>query len=270
MLARVLLRYRQPPSSSQLQGPAKGPFFCLSPARFPIVVAQPTPPLPMRRRPLANETAIRDPRCPRTPCARRRWRPRTTTGDRGPAGRTLLLVAGLVVAGLLLGACASDRVFVTSSLEDGARFHDYLDYRWLAGEELRAGAHPERHRALAEMVQAAVDLELSYKGYRRREQGRVDFFLSVQTDLEDVAVISSERYRGWSHGYNYRRMMSNRNVSRIEREPQGVLTIRIIDATSDRVVWRGSAAGLLGDARHRERRVQRVVERMLAQFPPPE
>lgn len=186
-----------------------------------------------------------------------------TTPRRG--NPRLLVLAGMA---LVLGACAGDRIYVTSSQEGAARFDDYLDYRWLARDERRIPAWMRRYPALAKMVEAAVDLELSYKGFRRKEAGKVDFLVSVDTNVEDVAVISSGRYRGWAHGYNYFRVMSYRNVSNIDRAPQGMLTIRIVDAVSDRVVWQGTGAGVARASQGLDRRLREVVEQTLATFPP--
>lgn len=185
---------------------------------------------------------------------------------RRPPHRNIALA---LAASVLLGACAGDKVFVTASREGSARFDEYLDYRWLAPVEGRRAARTDRHAELTGMVAAAVDRELSYKGFRRRDAGPVDFLVTVDADFEDVAIISSARYRGWGHGYNHFRVPSTRNVSHIDRAPQAMLGARIVDARTDRVVWQASAAGIVPDGDGRERRLREVVERLLADFPPP-
>jgi hypothetical protein len=57
--------------------------------------------------------------------------------------------------------------------------------------------------------------------------------------------------------------------SRQERE--GTLTLDVVDAASNTVVWRGSAETALtgaSDPRAREARVQDAVRRILERFPP--
>lgn len=180
---------------------------------------------------------------------------------RSSSARRVAFVAALA---LLLGACAGEKVFVSSSQEDSARFDEYLDYTWLPRDTRVTPAWMERYPAFAGTMARAVDRELSYKGFRRRDVGPVDFLISVHTDVEDVAIISSGRHRGWSHGYKYFRLKSTNNVSRIDRAPQGMLAIRIIDATSDRVVWQATAAGVVRETDG----LDKVAERMLADFPP--
>ena len=55
------------------------------------------------------------------------------------------------------------------------------------------------------------------------------------------------------------------------QEREGTLTLDVIDAGSNSVVWRGSALTALtggGDSRAREARIQDAVRRILERFPP--
>ncbi|MDX1434556.1 MAG: DUF4136 domain-containing protein, partial [Gammaproteobacteria bacterium] len=178
------------------------------------------------------------------------------------------LAAALGVA-VALGACAGDMIFAPASRDGSAAFAEYLDYRWLPPDDARQAAWRERHARLAAIIEAAVDRELAAKGYRRREAGAVDFLIGVHADLEEVAIVSSARYRGRGHGYEHFRVPSMRNVSHIDREPQAMLGARIVDAASERVVWMARAAGIVGDGEGRERRLEELVAGLLAEFPPP-
>ena len=55
-----------------------------------------------------------------------------------------------------------------------------------------------------------------------------------------------------------------------DRKQEGVIIVDITDANSNELVWRGSAEGIaLRDFElAREQQLRRVIDRLLAQFPP--
>jgi hypothetical protein len=49
---------------------------------------------------------------------------------------------------------------------------------------------------------------------------------------------------------------------------EGMLVLDIIEADSNRVVWRGTAVGLIGDPSKRQEAIEGAVGRLLQNFPP--
>ena len=125
--------------------------------------------------------------------------------------------------------------------------------------------------ALGGLVVRSVDETLGGKGYRQ-EAIRPDFVVKWH-----VSIASRPRTSGMDvPAFRDVRPMPSAGPSSSPtmatgQEREGTLTLDVIDATSNTVVWRGSALTELtggGDFRAREARIQDAVRRILERFPP--
>jgi hypothetical protein len=176
----------------------------------------------------------------------------------------------LLTVALSVSACGSGskKVFIKTEHEPDAAFELYVDYRWVP--EDREWTYPLflRYPEIPRVIQSSVDRELALKGFRRLDQGKADFLVAVSVSIEDVTVVTTHRYQGWSHGYNRSRMTNTRMGTRLDKMPEGTLVLEVIDAASERVVWQGRAAGVIVDRGSIDEGVKGAVVRMLAAFPP--
>ena len=176
-----------------------------------------------------------------------------------------------MVAMVLAEACApstKEKVFVKTQHDDDVPFAAYRDYRWVPDDKSWTYPLFLRYPEIPGIIQSAVRNELAAKGFHEMDRGEVDFLVAVSVSMQDVTVVSTHRYRGWSHGYNRTRMSNYRTVSRLDKLPEGTLIMEIIDAPSERVVWQSRAAGVVHQRDAIEAIINDAVGQMLAKFPP--
>jgi hypothetical protein len=122
-----------------------------------------------------------------------------------------------------------------------------------------------------------VEESLTLKGLKKVNSSP-DFLVNYGVLTEDRTDINSYntysgyapnwRYGGYSSGYG---MGASSTQTTVSHYKQGTLMIDIIDPTSDKLVWRGTADGRLSkNMKPEERResLQKVINKILENFPP--
>jgi hypothetical protein len=182
-------------------------------------------------------------------------------------GRTAVVVA----AALTLMACGTAPAVKVQTDHDPAKtseLHRYRTYRVLPAPT---------HGALQDVATGAaivrsVDDTLGGKGYRQ-EVSRPDFFVKWHVNVD-----SRQRTSGSLDAPTFRDVRpmpsagtSSAPTTATRQEREGTLTLDVVDAASNVVVWRGTAQAELtgsGDAAGRDARIQDAVRRILERFPP--
>lgn len=160
-------------------------------------------------------------------------------------------------------ATACSTITVNTSYEAGVDFDRYKTYGWMPGVRT-TGSLPEIIGAgrVGFFVEKTVELELTDRGYEKEKRPgkKPDFFLFYRAHAEeklDPTVVP----------YSCGEVICGQSLD-IKTIREGTLVLDIIDAESNRVVWRGTAVSVLSDPSNRQEMISEAVYRMLRNFPP--
>jgi hypothetical protein len=161
----------------------------------------------------------------------------------------------------------------------GVNFGAYRTYDWLSDEQVQTGDRRADNSALDLRIRMAVQTQLLSKGYRKLYDEKPDFYVAYHIGLKDMAPTDSTQYfsrgmagRPFSHSADTRSQSGEKPASP-EAPPSltGSLLIDIIDAASEKIVWRGTAAGEVDpglSSAERDERTRTIVHKILSHFPP--
>ena len=179
---------------------------------------------------------------------------------------------------MAVGACAPSPK-IGYDYDRGANFSTYRTYDWLSGEQEKTGDRRADNSAVDMRIRIAVGSQLRLKGYQKLSEGKPDFYVAYHIGLKDLSpTISSQYYsdgmagRPFSYSADTRTMSGEKSTtSEAHSYLTGSLLIDIIDAESNKLVWRGTAAGEVDPgltSQERDERTRALVHKMLSHFPP--
>ncbi|MGD8698030.1 MAG: DUF4136 domain-containing protein [Gemmatimonadales bacterium] len=172
----------------------------------------------------------------------------------------------LVMLGLLLalGATACSSVRYNNDFDPAIDFSNFSTYAWL-----EAADPSKADRGVDEFTErrviAAVDNELASRGYTKATSGQPDilinFYLTTENKINVDTYNTGWGYYGWYGG----------TQTTVRQWTEGTLVIDFIDTAEKDLAWRGWAQGELQanlSPEERTRRVNKVVEGIMKQYPP--
>lgn len=166
------------------------------------------------------------------------------------------LAAGLFTLALALTGCASSEV--NSYVARGVNLREHRTYNW-ALDDARSTGDPrlDNNRFLQERVQAAVDAQLADRGFEKTDSPDliVRYHANVMQDIVNrEAKDNGDCEECWPEVYD-----------------QGTLSIDLVDARTERLVWRGwakgSIDGVIDDQEWMEQRIDEAVVRIMRDLP---
>ncbi|KAB8198145.1 DUF4136 domain-containing protein [Marilutibacter maris] len=173
------------------------------------------------------------------------------------------------VAIALLASCATGpRVRTELDPEaDFARYRSYAFYQPLAMEESGYTTY------LTERIRASVRREMDARGYVFDEQSpdlRVNFQAVVQekTDVYSIPRTDMQYFYSYRHRH-YVAVPVWYDQAQVSQYTEGTLTIDLVDARRNRLVWTGDAIGRVVQRSPQERSAaaDQAVTAIFAQFP---
>jgi hypothetical protein len=184
-----------------------------------------------------------------------------------------------LIVGLVLSAAACASVKVGYDYDRQADFSSYRNYGWMAEAQESSGDRRVDNAAMDIRLRTAIGAQLIRKGYKPALQGPPDFYVAYFVGLHDRSPDVSTRYysdgmagRPFSHSVDSRSGDKPRDTAPpSEANISGSLLIDIVDAASNRLVWRGTADGKVDPGltgAERDERVRAIVRDMLSHFPP--
>lgn len=177
---------------------------------------------------------------------------------------TRLLRLGLALAAAgALAACAT--LNVNSYVERGIDFTRYISYSLESPKAFATGdPRLDNNVFFQDQLQGAIARELNARGYMgvdRKPDLLVHYHASIKQEVDINGADQQKGYEVGSHGHEARPYVFD----------AGTLTIDVIDARTNRLVWRGwaerSLDGAINDQAWLERRIEDTVARIFDKMP---
>lgn len=174
--------------------------------------------------------------------------------------RTILIVTALMT--MTATGCAT--MTVSSHIERGLSFSDYVTFEWGPPDNLPVGdPRLDNNPFFNDYLQGAIEKRLAAKGYERVLTGQPDLLVHYHASVnQKVDVYDVDTRYGYCYG--------NCEAQIVDYE-QGTLIIDIVDARTSKVVWRGWAQdvmnGVIDNQDRLEKQVEEGVTRMMRQLP---
>lgn len=171
---------------------------------------------------------------------------------------------------LALAGCSG--VTYNHDFDPGANFAGFQTYSW-AEPSPDMGSEPRGVDQITERrIIAAIDGQMSAKGYRRISSGQPDLVLNfVLTTQQNVNYTTYHTGWGYGGGWYGGGMGMSTSHTRATEWTEGTLIIDMYEVADKELVWRGTATAELTETRspeERDRRINEVVGKMLEPFPP--
>ncbi len=179
--------------------------------------------------------------------------------------RSFQLTAALLSA-LTLSACAA-RMTVSSHVERGLDLSRYRTFDWGPADALPTGdPRLDRDPFFKDRVQGAVEKGLLARGFRLPDSGEADLLIHYHAHISERIDVNRI-----DHGYAYGYCSQPGCPSDVVPYEAGTLVLDIVDAQTNRLIWRGWAQNSVGDMlAHRDvmaKTIDEAVARMLLRLP---
>ena len=172
-------------------------------------------------------------------------------------------LTGILCATALAAGCAT--MNVSSHIERDLNFADYVTYEWGPPDGLPVGdPRLDNNPFFHDYLQGAIEKSLAAKGYERAASGgEAQLLLHYHASVNQKLDVY-----GADHPYGY---CYDDCQSRVVEFEEGTIVLDIVDARTNKVVWRGWAQGAMDgviDNQDRlERRVDEGVTKMMLRLP---
>ena len=184
-----------------------------------------------------------------------------------------------LLAGFGMAVACAPSPKIGYDFDRNAEFSTYHTYTWLSGDQERTGDRRADSSAVDMRIRIAVGTQLRLKGYQALSEGKPDFYVAYHIGLKDSSPsISNQYYSDGMAGHAFSHSADTRSAARstptVNETPSyltGSLLIDIIDAASQKLVWRGTAAGEVDPgltSQQRDERTKAIVHEILLHFPP--
>ena len=175
----------------------------------------------------------------------------------------LLCVAGITLTAFTLTACATMRV--SSHVERGLDFSQYRTFDWGPADALPIGdPRLDKDPFFQDQVEGAIEKQMAARGFER----------SIASEAPDVRIhyhASITRRLDVQEGDRYARCDSDDCPARVIEYEAGTLVVDIVDARTNRLIWRGwaqdSVESVLGNRDRLRRKIDESVTRMFVRLP---
>lgn len=170
------------------------------------------------------------------------------------------LVVALAVS-LAIGAAACAPVRVNASLERGMDFTKYDSYTWAASDRFSTGdPRLDNNEFFENKLRSVANTILQQRGFEEATPGTADLVIHYHASVaETIDVNDLDRQYGYCE------------TCRPSIYDAGTITLDLVDAHTNKLVWRGWSEGSLDGIDNQamiEARVQEAVTKILQQLPP--
>jgi hypothetical protein len=179
--------------------------------------------------------------------------------------RRLTATTLAAIAATALSGCAT--MNVSSHVERGLDVSQYHTYDWGPADALPLGdARLDKDPFFLDHVQGAVEKAMAARGFTWSADGTPDLRIHFHANIsERLDIDRLDRDRGYCTGVGC--------TPATESYEAGTLVIDLIDARTNRLIWRGWAQntvkGMLENQDTMARQIDEAVTRMFERFPRP-
>jgi hypothetical protein len=177
-------------------------------------------------------------------------------------------IPGLTIAAIVaLAAAGCATMNVSSHVERGLDVAQYHTYDWGPADALPTGdARLDKDPFFQDHVQGAVEKALAARGFESSTSGTPDLLIHYHANIsERIDVNRIDRARGYCYG-------DGCGAPVVEYEA-GTLVVDVIDARTNRLIWRGwaqrSVKDMLDNQDTMARQIDDAITRMFERFPRP-
>ncbi|MBW2293170.1 MAG: DUF4136 domain-containing protein [Deltaproteobacteria bacterium] len=176
----------------------------------------------------------------------------------------------VLAAGVIITALSCSTVRVETDYDPETDFGSLQTYAWMP-DPPAVSSDPLLHNSLLDSrVRSAVDRALAAKGIRKVSAEEASFLVNYYISLEhkirvDSIPVSNYGYRGagWRGGLLIE--------ARVHQYDEGTLILDVVDPQKNELLWRGSGstqAGKTSTPEARKKKIDEIVSKLLATFPP--
>jgi len=178
----------------------------------------------------------------------------------------LRVTAILALSAVVLAGCATT-MGAGAYAQRGLELSRYRTYDWGPADALPTGdPRLDKDPDFRDHLEGAVEKQLAAKGFVRatQETGRPDLLLHYHASIDTrIDVGQTEREYGACRNGDCQSWVVNYEA--------GTLVLDMVDAKSERLIWRGwaqdSVAPMLADRNRMRQKIQEAVGRMMGRFP---
>lgn len=143
--------------------------------------------------------------------------------------------------------------------DKSADFSKYKTYAWAEGRSVQ---DPFNHQRIVD----SIDAQLAAKGWRRVERSQgpdaIVLYRAGATEQKQARVWGTGYGPGWRFGGGSAQV--DLNTIQV-----GQLVVDIIDAETQKLVWRGRASDTVSDRPEKnEKKINKAAEKLFKKFPP--
>jgi Domain of unknown function (DUF4136) len=183
---------------------------------------------------------------------------------------TVLMCAGVA------SALVAQKLEIKTDVDKAADFSALTTYAWLKSPPVKSDIAPDAvtnpglsQEKIEPAIVAAVDHELARRGFRRvtddKPQVQVVYYAALNVGMNSADLGSYYQYTtGWSVPF------ATGQTSSLSVYEKGSIVVDVIDAATNKAIWRASAATRINHENTHEKRVARINEaigRMFERFP---
>ena len=180
--------------------------------------------------------------------------------------RLSLTAATVIGLAMVAVGCATTSMTVSSHVRRGMDIGPYRTYAWGPADALPTGdPRLDRNPYFQDYVQGAVEKQLAARGIQAATAGTPDLLLHYHASIDTRIDVSRSEHE-------YERCQGADCSSWVEDYEAGTLVLDVVDARTNRLIWRGWAQDSVEAFEHRDRMAERIgeaVRRMMATFPRP-
>lgn len=178
--------------------------------------------------------------------------------------RRTLIQAALAVLAIAAAGCATTMT-VSSHVESGLDVSHYRTYDWGPADALPTGdPRLDKSPFFQDHMQGAVEKALAGKGFERAASAGPDLLIHYHANIARRFDVNTVDRR---YGY----CSNNGCGTGVSEYEAGTLVLDIVDARTNRVIWRGwaqdSIERALGDPDRMAEQIDEAVSRMMVMFP---
>jgi hypothetical protein len=188
-----------------------------------------------------------------------------SSNDEGIMSRLSQTAALAIALAMITAACATS-MNVSSHVRRGLDIGQYHSYAWGPADALPTGdPRLDQNPYFRDYLQGAVERQLAARGIRASTSDPPDLLIHYHASIDSrIDVSRSER--------EYESCRGADCSSWVQDYEAGTLVLDVVDARTNRLIWRGWAQDSVGAFENRERMAAKIAEavrQMMATFPRP-